>query len=258
MNVEAYEILGVNYDDPLDVIKEKFKFLVLKTHPDKGGSMELFKLISKAYKDIENERMSLQHRKIEDYQTDTAYKPLPKQFKTNGEFDINAFNKMFSDFYIPSVMDNGYGHLMTKSEYIKDDFTSNTKTSEFQEFKRQGIVKYEEPDGINSYSGNVMVLGQESFTSCEGNYSDYMEAYSEPVNHDSLNVRGDYKSIDDLVNERNNIKYTMTDSEKEIYNMKENKRKKDEIERIRRLNNQDKQIIENYQQRMLRLTNSKK
>ncbi len=47
--MDAYDILGVSPDDPIDLIKDVFKRKSMYYHPDKGGTDEKFKRLNKAY-----------------------------------------------------------------------------------------------------------------------------------------------------------------------------------------------------------------
>ena len=44
-----YDILGVNINSSKSMIKNAYKKLAMKYHPDKGGDPEKFKKISEAY-----------------------------------------------------------------------------------------------------------------------------------------------------------------------------------------------------------------
>lgn len=49
-----YELLEVTPNCSLQVIKSSYKRLLLKTHPDKGGSAEIFNLVARAYMILAN------------------------------------------------------------------------------------------------------------------------------------------------------------------------------------------------------------
>ena len=51
-NINPYEILGVSKNYDLDELKQKYKLLAKKVHPDKGGSEQLFKLVTLCYKKL--------------------------------------------------------------------------------------------------------------------------------------------------------------------------------------------------------------
>lgn len=47
--LDAYDVLGVSPDDPVDLIKDVFRRKSMYYHPDKGGSVEKMKRLNKAY-----------------------------------------------------------------------------------------------------------------------------------------------------------------------------------------------------------------
>ena len=47
--LDAYDILGVSPDDPMDLIKSVYQKKSMFYHPDKGGDSEKFKRLTKAY-----------------------------------------------------------------------------------------------------------------------------------------------------------------------------------------------------------------
>jgi DnaJ-class molecular chaperone len=48
-NNNYYDILGIKYNSTTSAIKNAYKKLAMKYHPDKGGDQEMFKKISEAY-----------------------------------------------------------------------------------------------------------------------------------------------------------------------------------------------------------------
>ena len=50
--MDAYEILGIEKNADIDVIKQAYKKLVLETHPDTGGDQNKFIKIRKAYENL--------------------------------------------------------------------------------------------------------------------------------------------------------------------------------------------------------------
>jgi DnaJ family protein A protein 2 len=55
---DAYDVLGVSKDDPLELIERAYKLKSQYYHPDKGGDTEKFKRITKAYDTIMQARKS--------------------------------------------------------------------------------------------------------------------------------------------------------------------------------------------------------
>ena len=67
-----YSVLGVSSNDDIQVIKQKYKHLALKMHPDRGGSEALFKLLQLSYAKI------LEEHKLK--QIDKAFDQLKSEF----------------------------------------------------------------------------------------------------------------------------------------------------------------------------------
>ena len=47
--LDAYDVLGVSPDDPVELVKDVFRRKSMFYHPDKGGDPEKFKRLNKAY-----------------------------------------------------------------------------------------------------------------------------------------------------------------------------------------------------------------
>lgn len=54
--LDAYDVLGVSPDDPMDLIKDVFRRKSMYYHPDKGGDAEKFKRINSAFETISKSR----------------------------------------------------------------------------------------------------------------------------------------------------------------------------------------------------------
>jgi len=54
--MDAYDILGVSPDDPVDLVKDVYRRKSMYYHPDKGGTDEKFKRLTKAYELIMKSR----------------------------------------------------------------------------------------------------------------------------------------------------------------------------------------------------------
>lgn len=50
--LDAYDVLGVSPDDPIDLVKDVFRKKSMYFHPDKGGSEEKFKRLNRAYERV--------------------------------------------------------------------------------------------------------------------------------------------------------------------------------------------------------------
>ena len=56
--IDLYEILNVNKDDNIKIIKKKYKKMVLKVHPDKPtGDKDIYELVNLSYSVLKNDKL---------------------------------------------------------------------------------------------------------------------------------------------------------------------------------------------------------
>lgn len=141
-----YSVLGVSPNDDIQLIKQKYKHLALKMHPDRGGSEALFKLLQLSYAKI------LEEFKLK--QIDKAFDQLKTEFedfkvdqehskKTNINLDVQdneqlyssdfkkRFNKVFEENKQSSPYDRGYGNIMAKTTKNREDININNTIENF-------------------------------------------------------------------------------------------------------------------------------
>jgi DnaJ domain len=144
---EAYQLLGIDDSKPLthEALKSAYKRAAVKTHPDKGGSPELFdavtraflyiqeileKLIPKTGKDGKDVRFSVSVTPEEAmkargiiHQTAPADKnamkleDAPPIALNPKKLDMNVFNKLFEENKLPDPdKDDGYGDWLKEQD----------------------------------------------------------------------------------------------------------------------------------------------
>lgn len=59
--LDAYDILGVSPDDPIDLVESVYRKKSMFYHPDKGGDAEKFKRLNNAYETIMKSRGNKQY-----------------------------------------------------------------------------------------------------------------------------------------------------------------------------------------------------
>jgi len=275
IELDPYEILEVDYDASLNTIREAFKKLVIIHHPDRGGNPKNFQIIKGAYSYIFKElkkQENLQQREKQTYenyqkQRSQQINQDKKEIETETEerfqpivnsknFDVNSFNTLYSRYRIESSTDHGYGNVMIDKMQTRltDDALQNTKVSNFEKRK---LIIFEEPESMTS-TQNFDNLGEDKsndYTSGFNindkkqniSFTDYMRAYSEcdQISSNTENVRNtDFKSVDELIQNRSNISYKM--SNEDIQKEQLRGKKKLYEEKMRRLRlHQKEQEIEN-------------
>lgn len=137
-----YSVLGVSPNDDIQLIKQKYKQLALKMHPDRGGSEALFKMLQLSYAKILEEYKLKQIDKAFD-QLKTEFEDFKVEQEQSNKTNINLksyededahygdfkkrFNKVFEENRQSSPYDKGYGNMMVNSTKTREDINiSNT------------------------------------------------------------------------------------------------------------------------------------
>lgn len=274
-NIDPYKILGLNKNYDYEELKMNYKRVAKKCHPDKGGSEELFNLVTLCYKKLYEE---LKMKEI-----DKQFNDLKlgfSEFKTNQErtqrrntnFNNNninynsndfkeTFNRVYDDHKISDPYDIGYGNMMLKSSVNREDI--NIKKKRYKnmrqfnkDFDSEPITKYnkkmivyKEPEALPSSSKSLKYseLGIDNVKdfSTSTNYldgTDYKKAHSTTRLADPrlMRERKEFRDINDLEVDRSNISYQMTEEDL----LREAKRKKKEkIRELRRIEKQKQMDI---------------
>jgi len=107
-----YEILEINDDATSDVIRQSYKKLVLKHHPDKGGDIKTFQKIQEAYECLSDDNTRAQYDN-----TRAQYDYL--QFEDANEF-MNMHSIDMSDIFNNII--NGFGLASQNfSKYMEEE-----------------------------------------------------------------------------------------------------------------------------------------
>ena len=255
--MDPYSILGVVEGSPLPIVKKAYKEMLLKTHPDKMGNSTLFKLVHKAYKEIENsyktsKRFSSAPRKKVIYENDLNLEP--KRPVNGKKFSNDKFNTFFEKNKIHGedpFKSGGYSRMMCDSlKYAEDvDIMINKQIKS----KKRQMVLYKEPQPINElYTGSYSLLGVNKLSDFSGgNGTDYMKAYTDP--EEQVDTVRRYKNIDQLLNDRSSQTFNKTPEELEYTKQLERQRRRLEQQRISNMNRNEQIINERYVQLNRRL-----
>ena len=248
--MDPYEVLGVPAGSPLPVVKSAYKELLLKTHPDKLGNSTLFKLVHKAYKEIErsyktSKQFNNAPKKKVVYQNDLNLEP--KRPVTGKKFSNDKFNTFFEKNKIygdDPFKSGGYSNMMCESLRYAED-VDVMKNKQIKAKKRQ-MVLYKEPQPINElYTGSYSLLGVNKMSdfSC-GNGTDYMKAYTDP--EEQIDTVRRYKNVDQLLNDRSSQTFHKTDEEIEYSKQLERQRRRLEQQRISNMTRNEQIINDRY------------
>ena len=187
------------------------------SHPDKGGSEELFKIVVNSFKVLSAEY----NRRVADkqhHELKTSYDsykgrhavPPPQAPSSGGsggnknnKFDVDRFNRIFDDHRTTTAIDTGYKDWMEKGEDLEDSqkikvsgkgdkFAANFNKA-FEKHVRpvtqnKQIIEYKEPEALVVVSKkiNFTELGVDKIDDFSGennsrkhiNYMDYKIAHT--------------------------------------------------------------------------------
>jgi molecular chaperone DnaJ len=268
-NINALEVFELNKNYTLDDLKLRYKKLALKYHPDTGcKDPNKFKMISKAYvilKEKYNSRqVDRQHSEMKTGHTsylDTQDKR--QNFKLDPDkFDISKFNQLYEENKIKSCNEGGYGDWKTENtsekpeQIFSEKFNLNMFNNAFNDSKQKEsnahksqLIVYDEP--MPSDKGTLMNftnIADEKVSDFSSDvygsltFTDYKQAHTHTKLIDIDNItsqRKDYRSIEELEQDRGNIKYQMSDNDLMQYEEKKRMQQYKENERIQNIQYQD-------------------
>ena len=270
---DPYKIFNLNKDCSLNDIKNKYKKLALKYHPDKSNNTEKhFQVITQCYlylinkyKEDNKNNIKINEPVIKKEYEDNINKDFYNIHLDKDNFNIDKFNEIFDKYKLPTAFDNGYTEkdfeefeLNNKEEVFSTGFNIDIFNNTFNKNKNnisKEIIEYQEPMalGINL---NQSILGCSDTMNDFGDnnnmnalsYTDYKRAYtteSKLINPEKIKIKN-YKNINELYNERENLNYNPSEEEKKNYENIKNIENENEILRQNRLQYHDREITDNY------------
>lgn len=275
----AYEILGISKNCTLNELKEKYKRVAKRVHPDRGGNEQLFNLVTLAYKKIYEEyKLKKINKQFNELRTDFNHytesqnnnQKRNTQFNTrqfqNGDF-TEVFNKTYDNHKIHSAYDTGYGNLMMKSDGKRGDIDIKRKVNNMKDFNNafeseplnnynRKMIIYKEPEALPSSSKTLkyteLGIGKvKDFSTSTNNLdcTDYKAAYSmnRLADHSMMNNRKKFSSIDDVQADRSDINYQMSEEDLKKQAIKQKKERMREYRRQQRQTQIDKQNEINFE-----------
>jgi hypothetical protein len=275
-NITPYEILGINKNFTWEELKEAYKRQAKLVHPDKGGTEQLFNLVTDAFKKLAYEyKLKVQDKQhYELKQNYKAQQPIDTQYKpkiatsTDGNFQ-DKFNRLFDENrFEEDENERGYGNIMAESSKTREDINVPKVMNSFNKNKFHEIFEKQEPvtkDVIIYKEPEALVLGKKlNFTEIGVNvddfstdatkkmglqYTDYMKAHTmnRLVDPRSVKERKEYRNVDDYEADRANItNRELTPSEIAEQKEIELKKERDEKMRIKRAQYKDERIEKHY------------
>lgn len=242
----------------LEELKVSYKKLILKHHPDKSQDLTssvTFKRITDAFRTLHH-LYELRQAEKSHFDLSQQYKsapnqtapspPPPPQPPSSKNFNVKVFNELYDSNRLETPYDGGYEDWKRQEVNPKETYNNS-------------IVKYQEPQALVSTKSlkfqelgvsRVKDFGSTAPPSNHSlNYMDFRVAHTTDklIDDHIVKQRKEYKSIQDLEQERSKVAFTMNDDELRAYVKKKKREELMEQHRIQAMMNQDKRIEEHHQ-----------
>jgi len=285
--MNPYKILGIDKNYTETSLKKAYIRMAVKTHPDKGGSDDLFQQVTIAYtlllKKLSEKDSDRQHSELktgyDNFRETSNSQPrqnvkFGSSMNDNERFDVNLFNKVYDDNKFSTEDDNGYGKWIKKTalgEEAEDNpklfngkFNKDVFNNVFHEIKqknsmnnRKQLIEYEEPLALNSGGHQLQILGKgtiKDFSSQEVltsgiQYRDYKDAYTNStlIDVNSVDIGDRAGDIKSYQRQRSNISHKMSAEDEIQYQKIQQYKANLEKNRVNKLKKDDTRITDHYE-----------
>ena len=268
-SIDPFKLLNVSRTFTLPELREQYKRIALQVHPDKGGSNELFQLVTHSYKKL----LKYYNKKIEknwDDLREEAREEARRHMEPVQSKSMDKFNHVFEEQRIRGAYDVGYGDRMAASSAAREDIevpppakgfklknfnkafekhaATTAPTTKIQVYKPpeptpvSKTLAYSElgVDRVKDFSGDNESLKRL-------NYMDYMAAHSTTRLIDPAQVkqRAEYKSVEDLETHRSQ-RPQFTKEDERAYERQLEREAARERRRLETLSRQDQAYAEQH------------
>ena len=276
---EQLKVFGLLSNYSMNELKNSYKKLTLQHHPDRGGDVQTFRIITNIFNNLST--------KYQERQSDKQFNQLKSDFNKYTEdrektintqidsdkFNLEIFNKVYQDNRLKTANDDGYGDWKTtdtneSNPRTLSKFELNNFNSSFNQQKKKQqnhqIIEYNEPKPSNKGTGmNYSEIEDRRISDFSSDldsnlkFTDYKQAHSNNnlIDVDKVKIKK-YKNVDDLENERSNISYKMTPEQLEKYNIQKRQEQIEEEQRLHSVRRQDDQYEQHFNKMNKLLLNS--
>jgi len=266
--IDPYKMLMIEKKYTEEILKKQYLKRAYETHPDRGGNPVEFNDVSISYqlllKKLNKSRNNHDHHELKN-NTDDFINHKSRDPRRNNQlssnFNSDRFNKVYEENRIENPYDGGYKEWMDKntessktsidlpsSKFTNDKFNEMFSNIKQKNYKNTELVQHLPKENIScSMKDSLVTLGQGRVEDFSGqtpsglSYRDYKDAYTNNylVDENMIQNKITQDSLQDIERERENISFTINDSDRGYYDRLRKIEEKKEEERIRRLQRND-------------------
>lgn len=280
-NINPYEVLGVPKQFKWEDLKNAYRVKAKMVHPDKGGTQELFNLVTECFRMLaEDYKLRIEAKSHDELKKGSQeYRerhqpPVATRTgrKENEEDFFERFNRMFEENRLEDEeAGTGYGHMMAASSATREDIDIPQIMTKYnadkfnQKFDKhvplsKDVVIYKEPQALTLAKTMAYTeLGgkTDDFSSSVERgekrglvYSDYMRAHttSRLVDPRAVKERKEYRNLDEYEAARARaVEQAATEDERRWMEERQTAEEKREQDRIERMKQRDVAIAQHHQ-----------
>lgn len=252
-------------------------------HPDRGGSDQLFQLVTECFRKLGYEyKMKMENKPHHELKKEATkyYADRPVMAGGRGASADENFNDRFNRVFAENKMedeesDKGYSHMMAESSAVRDDINIPRAIKKFQASKfnemfdqqvpvSKSVVVYKDPEPLNlaralqftelggktdDYS-SALEKGERGLQ-----YTDYMKAHTTTRLVDPKTaIRKEYRNVEEYEAARSKaVGKPRTEEEARKMELEKEREARAEQDRLRRLRERD-EAIQRHHDSLNRLT----
>lgn len=275
--MDPYKILTVDKNCSVEQLREAFKKVAIKVHPDKGGNEELFNIVVESYKVIYKKLKSESgdkdfHELKNESQHQFQNMKKTKHVSFKGDKDDEEFNKKFNQIFDENrfqdaVTDDGYGQFMSQSSTHRDEIDIRKSVKNFKDFNtafdnqdvmNKEVMIYKEPEPLTmskSLAFNELGVDKiDDFSSDTTNnrniaYCDYMKAHTtnKLVDKRYIKEAQSYNNMDEIEKSRSSQRFELSSEDRKRIDDEIKREKEREINRQMNLRKYDQNVTEHFE-----------
>lgn len=230
---DPYKVLKLERNFTLDQLKRNYKRLALQLHPDKNvvspeDAGRVFQVLTNCYKLLLRDYEARQSDKPfyqlkQPYQqqgggASPSFSQSPPPPPSNGRFDVDKFNRVFSENAIQDAYAKGY------DKWIEKSAVEPMEAAEKEQKRHNALIKHQYPqpfavatkskidyyelgvDQVQDFSANQDGIGHGVM------FMDYKRAHTTTkiVDPTKVKPKKEYKTVQELEADRANVSYTLS------------------------------------------------